>query len=394
FSKNHILEWIHAQSKAQQPYLGRVILEFLDDGIAVVNRNFKILNCNNAYLKRYGISREDAIGQYCYYVSHGSSVPCPKEICPVQEALRTQHPVKKVHHHTVSRKKEYYSDIMAIPLKYADAVANEALEIIRDNTEVHLLNKRLNWTISFIAHELGNSLGNAIMNISALTNQRLARQFSDLDRHRMLISAMSSLKFIHDMARNFLISSKVKSGQLILRPEKINFFAEVVQPAIESLRSILIQRRLKIIKKITDGAEDKILCDRDLMRIAINNLINNAAKYAFAGTRIICELKKLNRKFQFSVFNFGPQIPQDKLRKIFEEFYRITPYGMAGTGLGLFVVKKIVELHKGQIVARSGQLRKNQLQHEKLLPDQQPLTFAQFILTLPVGKKRFSRRSR
>lgn len=384
------------QAKAQQPYLGRVILEFLNDGVAIIGRDLKIINCNNAYLRRYNIPREEAIGHYCYYVSHGTKTPCPEEICPVRTAFKQQKPAMMVHRHEGRKGQESFSDVMAIPLRYADEKATEVLEVVRDNTEVHVLNKRLNWMLNFVAHELQGALGNAVMNISALMNKKLSRRISANDRREMLVSAMSSLKFIHDMARNCLLSAKAKSGQLLYRPSMVNFATEVFDPVLAGLKPALAQKNMRIVQPVK--SRDRIWCDRDLMRICLNNLINNAAKYGAEASTIISTSCRRKGVFEFSIANQGPQIPQDKLKEIFDEFVRLTSSGSAGTGLGLYVVRTIVEMHGGRVIAQSGRLR--ELSRYKREHWSEPwkrkrvnpaLTYVRFILTIPqrgVGDKK------
>jgi len=351
FSKNHVLDWIRSQAKAQQPYLGRIILEFLDEGVAIINQDLKVVNCNNAYLKRYNVRREQVIGTACYEVSQGRKKPCPEGLCPVRAAFKLQRPVKMVHKHSRSGGRTSYSDIVALPLKYGNEPAQEVLEVVRDNTEVYRLNERLNWTLNFIAHELQCALGNAVMNVSALLDKKILYRLDSKTRREMLVSTMSSLKFIHDMSRNHLVYSKASAGQLVYQPSLVDFPGQIFRPVLAGLKSALAQRRLRMVRKTR--CRRKVYCDRDLLRIALNNLINNATKYASQGTRIVCECRDGPGVFEFSVENQGPPIPKDKAAEIFREFVRLNPSGNPGTGLGLFVVKKIAEMHHGKIMVHS-----------------------------------------
>ncbi len=348
FSRNHVLEWIRTQAHTNQPYLGRVILEFLDDGVAIINQDLKVVNCNNAYLRRYHIRREQAIGAACYRVSQGRKTACPAATCPVRAAFKLQKPVKMVHRHPGRGGRTFYSDIMALPLKYGDEPACEVLEVSRDNTEAHRLNERLNWTLNFIAHELQGALGNAVLNVSALLDRKVARAVSPANRREMLESAMSSLKFIRDMARNYLIFSRAHAGQLLFRPRPVDFERDVLSPVLTGLKPALAQRRLRVVKRLS--RRRRVFCDQDLLHIALNNLINNAAKYATPGTTIVCRAGKSKTVLEFSIQNWGPAIPKERSTDIFQEFVRLNPAGNPGTGLGLFVVKKIAQLHGGKVV--------------------------------------------
>lgn len=109
------------------------------------------------------------------------------------------------------------------------------------------------------------------------------------------------------------------------------------------------------IKINTNLENTKMLCDSILMEQAILNILNNAIKYSKTD-RIDITTKCENDKIQISIKDYGVEIPEEHLPRLFEHFYRVDKArsrDLGGTGLGLAIVKNIVKLHNGNIQVKS-----------------------------------------
>ena len=97
-------------------------------------------------------------------------------------------------------------------------------------------------------------------------------------------------------------------------------------------------------------------CDPYLMKIVMINLISNACKYGDKGSEIRVRVEKLEKAFTVSVWNEGPGFPPDLHSQLFKKFSRLQTPDLAnkkGTGVGLYNVNRIIQLHGGLINARS-----------------------------------------
>jgi signal transduction histidine kinase len=95
-----------------------------------------------------------------------------------------------------------------------------------------------------------------------------------------------------------------------------------------------------------------------LLQLMINNLLDNANKYAEAGTPIMIQLRHSDAGIEFEVKDQGVGIALEERTKVFDKFYRVgaeQTRTTKGTGLGLYLCKKIVTFHGGQIVIKSNQ---------------------------------------
>lgn len=114
-----------------------------------------------------------------------------------------------------------------------------------------------------------------------------------------------------------------------------------------------LARRKKITYNFLSEVEgEKILCDPNYLELIVNNLLSNAFKYTDEGKSITVTLKQIGKKLLLQVKDTGSGIPIDKQGKIFERFYQIDNEHL-GSGIGLSLVQRLVELHHGRIELES-----------------------------------------
>lgn len=99
-----------------------------------------------------------------------------------------------------------------------------------------------------------------------------------------------------------------------------------------------------------------VKCDVDKMQRVFDNLLRNAVNYSYKNTSIKVAAEEINNNMHIKVINEGNTIPEEKLERIFEQFFRLDTArssSSGGAGLGLAIAKEIVELHHGKISAKS-----------------------------------------
>ena len=114
-----------------------------------------------------------------------------------------------------------------------------------------------------------------------------------------------------------------------------------------------LAQRKRIAYNLSSNAEGReIFCDPDYMELIVNNLLSNAFKYTGEGKNITVTLKEENHELLLQVKDTGSGIPVDKQGKIFERFYQADNEHL-GSGIGLSLVQRLVELHHGRIELES-----------------------------------------
>jgi signal transduction histidine kinase len=116
------------------------------------------------------------------------------------------------------------------------------------------------------------------------------------------------------------------------------------------------KKKLKIVIEIDDKTNN-IYADEYRIKEVLNNLIINSINYCFPETTILISTYVDSKYQYFSIINEGPSIPEDQIENIFKSFYKININDdlkiTKSFGLGLTIVKNIVELHKGKIIAKN-----------------------------------------
>jgi PAS domain S-box-containing protein len=113
------------------------VLNGIQDSIMVIDREFRILEVNEAVVKQLGRPKERIVGSRCYEVSHQSDHPCdsPDCPCPLQEIFRTGSPVEVIHAHRLPGAEESYHQIVGFPLRDQHGQISQVIEIARDITQ-------------------------------------------------------------------------------------------------------------------------------------------------------------------------------------------------------------------------------------------------------------------
>ncbi len=137
-----------------------------------------------------------------------------------------------------------------------------------------------------------------------------------------------------------------------------------------SKKEQLIDKKHIEIKGLDSIGNNPVTADKDMINQVIYNLIDNAVKFTPDGGYIEVSSKADAEKVIIKIRNSGKGIPNEEIDKIFERFYKLDKsrsYDVKGAGMGLYLCKTIVELHGGNIIARSN-----------------PGEFAEFIFQLPL----------
>jgi signal transduction histidine kinase len=125
-----------------------------------------------------------------------------------------------------------------------------------------------------------------------------------------------------------------------------------IREHIESVRIEAQKKNVKIYFDYPKGISHIIQADTEMITRAITNLLDNAIKYTDSGGSITISLSDRGKDVLLQIVDTGMGIPEDRLPYIFDAFYR-AERGSAGSGLGLYITKKIVEVHNGRIWVES-----------------------------------------
>jgi len=201
--------------------------------------------------------------------------------------------------------------------------------------------------LATMSHELRTPL-NAIIGFTDLLLEGVYGQLNS-EQLEFIKDIEESSKHLLDMISNILDISKIESGQVSVKIDNIQLY-DLVNQVISTLKSLYSKKDLKI--ELKDVKKKQIiLADRLKFKQIIYNLLSNAIKFTEKGT-VTFEFIDKKDNWEFNVKDTGIGIAKEDLNIIFKDFKRVKfPYvdSMPGSGLGLSLTKRIINLHGGNI---------------------------------------------
>ncbi|MEQ1563047.1 MAG: ATP-binding protein, partial [Nitrospiraceae bacterium] len=231
---------------------------------------------------------------------------------------------------------------------------NLGLEVkVRERTaELEQADRLRSQFLSHVSHELKTPLTsikgflqNLLDGVTGPLNEKQQRYLS-----RMLDNAERLIRMIEDL----LDRTRIQSGRLDLVPSEIDL-GHCVGEAVEQLR-LLAQAKRQTLDVVVPPVPLMVWADRDRLIQIVTNLLQNAVKFTPEGGSILVTVRQENQMLAgVSVRDTGPGISTEFLDQIFDPFFRVKQArsGTKGLGLGLSIVRTLVELQGGTIVAKS-----------------------------------------
>ena len=213
-----------------------------------------------------------------------------------------------------------------------------------------LAEQRKNDLVVYLAHDLKTPLTSVIGYLTLLRDEN---QISEELREKYLSISLEKAERLEDLINEFFEITRFNLSDITLEYSRVNLTRLLEQLTYEFM-PMLLEKNLKCELEIASNVMLK--CDINKMQRVFDNLLRNAVNYSFDdGTiHIVATQNENNLSIKFT--NCGNTIPQEKLERIFEQFYRLDTARSSrsgGAGLGLAIAKEIVELHNGTITAKS-----------------------------------------
>ena len=353
---------------AQRDYL-QAIFNDMEESVAIIDREFRIVDANGAFIKGSGRTRTEVLGNKCYEISHGRTVPCgyPDNDCPVSEVFRSGVAVQAFHLHTDKHEAKRYMEISAAPIRYEGAV-ERVIEIAKDVTKRVLLEQELINTnnelenkmaelekackialhserlasvgrlAAGIAHEINNPLTNASLNIEILKNK-----MSDLVMDGEILQKLDAVE--RNVDRASIIAKELLEFSRQRRPK---FMPLNINNIITGVL-MLMKHKFDNIQIVQDLSEmPQVTGDQVKLEQAFINILGNSVEAMPNGGSIAISTLCLEGQVVTEIADTGCGIPEGRMSKVFDPFFTTKEVGK-GTGLGLSICYGIINQHNGTI---------------------------------------------
>jgi PAS domain S-box-containing protein len=310
-------------------------LEFVDDGVFLVDRDGVVRLWNPAAARAFRVPASRALGRHV------------TESIPDWDTLWEQtHGARAMQAFPLSvRGEERWLSASAV------SFAGGTVFAFRDITERHAIEQLRSDFVSTVSHELRTPL--AAIYGAALTLQRDDVRLEDSQRAGLLGVISSEADRLARIVNDILWASRLDSGQMGITIESCDAGALTNQVA-DTLRS----RAPAGVELDVDvaGALPPVAADPDKLRQVLTNLLDNAIKYSPDGGRVRVLVTRVGSRIRFRVQDEGLGVPLAEQARIFEKFFRLDPQltrGVGGTGLGLYICRELVERMHGRIGVNS-----------------------------------------
>lgn len=202
--------------------------------------------------------------------------------------------------------------------------------------------------VNVVSHQLRAPISNLTWAIEFLMSGRIGQDKEKQAEYFELLKENSAR--MQELVSDLLTVARIETATLVLQKDKV-LLAEVVQEVINAFKIFAQSSHVEIKVNIEEGLP-AILADRGQLKIAVENLIENAIRYTKGKGRVQAILKRVENMIYFAVKDDGEGIPKPDQKFIFQKFFRAEnarQLQTQGSGLGLYITKAIIEKSGGRI---------------------------------------------
>lgn len=229
-------------------------------------------------------------------------------------------------------------------------VKSQIFNLLKNGKDEEKINSAQENFLATVAHDLKTPISAEINALNLLLNRNLGEL--DDAQQEILQDILESTKFMQDMVENILCKNKIDSNKMVLS-KQIYSLKEIVEYSIDLTKYILEPKKQKIELQC-DVVHSLIPVDFVEIKRVINNLIANASEYSPVEGKIIIKIFEQKNGIGLSIQDFGKGIEINDQNDVFSRYISYAKkYKKVGSGLGLYITKRIIEAHKGKITLES-----------------------------------------
>ncbi len=348
----NLLQWENSLKKEKREM--EILLQSLTDGVIALDQNFTILLFNNAAEKITGLAAKAVISrkidEVLYLYMNDKRIQLSTSDITSQE-FEKKLLEKGLNFMNLNGKKISIS-VTISPLLFDDKTHSGWIMTFRDTTKDAELEEMKIDFVSMAAHELRTPL-TAIRGYASLLLE-VSTKLTDEERDyvkRLIINSENLASLID----NLLNVSKIERNQFNIVKAPLDL-AEIIKSIVEGLKELAKTKSQTLELNIPNDKLPIVMADKFRISQVIANLVSNALNYTPEKGKIIVTVDIRGDYLQVAVADNGRGIPKDAIPKLFTKFFRVAgklEQGSKGTGLGLFISRSIIDMHRGKIWVES-----------------------------------------
>ncbi len=353
-----------------------MVFKFTDEGIVIFDHRGRVVAFNPTIANLTGYTTAEAIGQPFDRVVRtvlADGEAGDGQATLISQVLAGDTSITAAAHLIETKRGEHrWTEISFSPIFDSDGRVTSGIAMVRNTQKDREIEEIKSDFISIVSHELRTPL----TAIKGFLSMLLKRDFGELgDRqHHFLTRVYQSNQRMIDLVEDLLDATYLESGKVILNQRPV-----AVEPVIGEVVTELASKGFErqIMLRVTRRHRlPLVLADETRLHQILVNLVDNAIKYSLPTSEVVIDFKVQGDELVTSVTDSGVGVPAAQVDKLFQKFGRIfNPMSVqaGGTGLGLYIVKNLVESHGGRIWVTSREGRGSKFSFTLPIAKQLPL---------------------
>jgi PAS domain S-box-containing protein len=322
----------------------RILAEQSSDFIARFRVDGVLLYASPACRTLLGYASEELVGRSYYDFFHPSDVDAVRDQIRAASGSGSGVAVS----YRVRRKDGEYvwlETTLRVILGVGEGVPAEVVAASRDVSQRKRTERMRQDLVAMLSHDLKNPL-TAVTGFTEILRELPA---DDPQRDEFLARIEANAHSALSLAMNFVDASRIESGSLETHPEPVSL-NEIVEQVLRQQESRAHVKHIRMETRL-DRSRPTAMLDRRLIDRIVANLVNNAIKFSPAKSEVVIETALRDGHVQLRIQDQGPGIPPEQRAKLFRRFSELGSARPDSTGLGLFIVKTLVDAQGGNVVA-------------------------------------------
>ncbi len=325
-----------------------IIIKHLPMGYSVVDEKGAIVEFNNIAEEITGYSKDEVMGRSHLDIFHSTF---DKDACPLMKQTLTNREDVIATEASIRNKNGDTVTLLVTAFPFFDESGHfmGGVELFRDISESKRLKEEQKNILSMFAHDMKNPIVTASGFLMRFLSGKAGPLTEKQKEYLELI--IGDLNTLEGLIKNFLEFSRLESKEY--KPVYGPFdLIRAIEKHIKALKAEADKKNIGLSFEYPEEISPVINCDADMITRVINNLLDNAIKYTDAEGAVTVKLSAGEEDVLIQIMDTGIGIPEKHLPHVFNAFYRASK-DSTGSGLGLSIVKAIIEAHGGKIWAES-----------------------------------------
>ncbi|MDM8515862.1 response regulator [Desulfobacterales bacterium HSG16] len=330
----------------------RTLINHLTDGVMTTDAQKRVVLANPTFQRIMGYKGKSAIDRPLAELTGNEQLNALIEKTLNSEESKFVEHVEELVILDEAEKKEKIYSAKCLPFRDRLQRIIGSITLLRDITALKQMDQMKSDFVSMVSHEIRSPINSVLAQINVICDG-LAGEISDKQKN-MLDRSSQKLLALSNMTTELLDLAKIESGLIIMEKESIAM-SSLLNEQADFHKAAADEKQIDIHLDLLQPLPN-VNANLQNMEEVFSNLITNAIKYSPSGSHITISASIENEYLRVSVKDTGFGIPEEDQPRIFERFYRVKNEKtrmITGTGLGLPIVKNIVESHEGMIQMES-----------------------------------------